>query len=77
MNNQNKHKSQSSQNTDSKEPKPNKNNREQKPTYFERVILGKGTVSEPWPTSDELWRDHKVSKAIKAHNNLVEERKKS
>jgi len=31
----------------------------QKPTYWERVIKGKGTVAEPWPTAEELWNNVK------------------
>ena len=27
------------------------------PTYWERLIYGKGTVAEPWPTAKELWND--------------------
>ena len=32
-----------------------KNEKNQEPTYWERVIQGKGTVAEPWPTAEELW----------------------
>ena len=35
-----------------KDPKKEKS---QEPTYWERVIQGKGTVAEPWPTAEELW----------------------
>ena len=49
----------------------------QKPTYWERVIQGKGTVSEPWPTAKELWEDPEVKKAIEAHNQLVKKRNES
>ena len=48
--------------------------KKQKPTYWERVIHGKGTASEPWPTAKELWEDPEVRKAIEAHNQLVKKR---
>ena len=44
------------------------------PTYWERVIHGKGTVAEPWPTAEELWNDPEVKSAIKAHNESVKKR---
>ena len=52
------------------------NNKKSTPTYWERVIYGKGTVSEPWPTAEELWNDPKVQKAIKTHNAEVHKRSK-
>ena len=51
-----------------------KNNQEEqkkKPTYLERVIHGKGTVAEPWPTAEELWNDPEVQKSIQDHNQSV------
>ena len=48
-----------------------------KPTYWERVIKGKGTVAEPWPTAEELWNDPKVRKIIKDHHNLIKKERKS
>ena len=48
-----------------------------KPTYWERVIKGKGTVAEPWPTAEELWRDPEVQKSIQAHNQSVKKRNRS
>ncbi len=30
-----------------------------KPKYWERVLQGKGTVAEDWPTAKELWNDMK------------------
>jgi len=39
--------------------------------YWERVIHGKGTVSEPWPTAKELWNDPEVQKSIQTHNQSV------
>ena len=35
------------------------NKKKQKPTYWERVIKGKGTVSEDWLTPKELWKEVK------------------
>ena len=58
-----------------------KNNKEdkkkQKYTYWERVFQGKGTVSEPWPTAEELWNDPKVRKTIKDAHDVIKKRKKS
>ena len=39
--------------------------------YWDRVIKGKGTASEPFPTAKELWNDPKVRKIIDRHNELV------
>ena len=47
----------------------------QEPTYWERVIYGKGTVAEPWPTAEELWNDPKVKKIIDDHNESVRQKK--
>lgn len=57
-----------------------KNNQEEqkkKPTYWERVIHGKGTVSEDWPTAEELWNDPEVQKSIQTHNQSVKTTNKS
>ena len=40
-----------------KSKKESNQDKKKKPTYWERVIHGKGTVSEPWPTAEELWND--------------------
>ena len=53
------------------ESKPTKEKKNQQPTYWERVIKGKGTVAEPWPTAEELWNDPEVKDAIDTHNELV------
>ena len=42
-----------------------------KPTYWERVIQGKGTVAEPWPTAEELWNAPEVQRSIQDHNQSV------
>ena len=51
--------------------------KDKKPTYWERVIHGKGTVAEPWPTAEELWNDPKVQKAIQNHNELIRRKDRS
>ena len=38
------------------------------------VGKGKGTVAEPWPTAEELWKDPEVQKSIQAHNQSVKKR---
>ena len=45
------------------------------PTYWERVIHGKGTVAEPWATAEELWNDPDAQKALKNHNELIRKNK--
>ncbi len=52
----------------------NQDKKKKQSTYWERVIYGKGTVSEPWPTAEELWNDPKVKRAIKEHNAEVHKR---
>ena len=54
-----------------KTPKTNQGERKKQPTYWERVIYGKGTVAEPWPTAEDLWNDPEVQKSIQDHNKLV------
>ena len=53
-----------------KNKKNNPLDRKKKPTYWERVIYGKGTVAEPWPTGEELWNDPEIQKIIKWNNEL-------
>ena len=52
----------------------NQDEQHKKPTYWERVIHGKGTVAEPWPTAEELWNDPKVKKAMQNHRELIKKR---
>ena len=59
------------------EIKKNQQEQHKKPTYWQRVIYGKGTVAEPWPTAEELWNDPEVKKAIENHNQLVRQRNKT
>ena len=54
--------------------KSNQEEQKKKPTYWERVIKGKGTVAEPWPTAEELWNDPEVQKSIQTHNQSVKKR---
>ena len=49
----------------------------EKPTYWERVIHGKGTVAEPWPTAEDLWNDPKVQKALEDHRELLKKHENS
>ena len=51
--------------------------KKEKPTYWEKVLYGKGTASEPWPTAAELWNDPKVQKSIQKHNAEVRKRQKN
>ena len=53
-----------------------KKEKNQEPTYWERVIQGKGTAAEPWPTAAELWNDPEVKESIDTHNELVKKRNK-
>ena len=53
-----------------------KKEKNQEPTYWERVVHGKGTVAEDWPTAKELWDDPKVKKIIDEHNELVRKQNK-
>lgn len=52
-----------------KEEVTQNNQEEQKkePTYWERVIKGKGTVAE-------LWKAPKIQKALQNHNELIKKR---
>ena len=53
--------------------KNNPERQKKKPTYWERVIHGKGTVAEPWPTAEELWNDPEVQQSIQSHNQSVKQ----
>ena len=57
--------------------KHNQEERRKQPTYWERVIHGKGTVAEPWPTARDLWNDPEVQKSIQDHNKSVANEKKN
>jgi len=46
----------------------------QKSGYGNWLFRKEGTAAEPWPTAEELWKDPKVQKVIKAHNKLVRKR---
>ena len=45
--------------------------------YWQRVIYGKGTVAEPWPTAEELWKEPEVKKIIEWNNELIRKKSKS
>ena len=61
--------------------KNNPEKQKKKPTYWkiywERVIHGKGTVAEPWPTAEELWNDPEVQQSIQSHNQSVKQANRS
>ena len=38
---------------------------DQKPDLWEWLIHGKGSVSEPWPTAEEVLRDESVQEDIR------------
>ncbi len=42
-----------------------KNKESQKPSFWDWLIHGKGTVSEPWPTAKEVLQYDSVKKDIK------------
>ena len=50
---------------------------EEKPTYWQRLIYGKGTVAEPWATPEELWKDQEVKDIIDWNNELIAKKNKS
>ena len=52
-------------------------NKNQGPTFWEWLIYGKGTVSEPWPTVEEVLADPNVRKEIQKVHNAFKEYKKS
>ena len=39
-------------------------NKDPEPTFWEWLVHGKGTVSEPWPTVEEVLADPEVQKQI-------------
>ena len=51
--------------------------KDKKPSYWQRVIYGKGTVAEPWATEKELWEDPQVQEIIQWNNNLIKQKNKS
>ncbi len=48
-----------------------------KPTFWEFLIHGKGTVSEPWSTVKEVLTDPSVQKEIKKLKQAFESSKKN
>ncbi len=61
-------------NSKAKTDKQNLLNKEKKPTYWERVIYGKGTVAEPWATPEELWKDPEIQKVIQWNNEIIKKK---
>lgn len=51
--------------------KPCRKAKSQRPTYWEIIVKGKGTVAERWPTAEELWNDPDVQKSVQNHNRSV------
>ena len=49
--------------------------KKQKTTYWDRVIKGKGTVADRWPTAKDLWNDPTVKKLIDEHNKRITKQK--
>ena len=54
---------------DNKKRESHQENDNNQPTYWERVIGGKGTVAEDWPTAKELWDNKEVQNDIKEVQN--------
>ena len=54
--------------------KSHQKNQNKEPTYWERVIYGKGTVAEPWATPEELWNDPKIQEIIQWNNDLIKKK---
>ena len=53
-----------------------KNKKDKQPTYWERVIQGKGTAAKPFLTGEELWSDPEVRQSIDMHNESVKTKNK-
>ena len=51
-------------------------NSEERSTFWEWLVYGKGTVSEPWPTINEVLKDENVQKEIKKVQDAVQDTKK-
>ena len=51
--------------------------KDQEPTFLEWLVHGKGTVSEPWPTVEEVLADPNVKKEIKKVHSAFKKYKKS
>ena len=52
-------------------------NKDQEPTFWEWLVHGKGTVSEPWPTVEEVLANPDVKKKIQKVHSAFKEYKKS
>ena len=49
--------------------------KKKEPTYWERLVYGKGAAAEPWPTAEELWNDPDVQRNIKEAKKAFAEAK--
>ena len=56
------------------EKQTQKSKEKKEPSYWERVIHGKGTVAEPWPTAKELWED--MEEEVKEVQSILNPKKK-
>ena len=61
--------------TDQK-PSVKAKNKDQEPTFWEWLVHGKGTVSEPWPTVEEVLANPNVKKEIQKVHDAFKEYKK-
>ena len=48
-----------------------------KPTFWEWLVHGKGTVSEPWPTAEEVLANPEVKQEIQTVQETFEKYKKA
>ena len=48
-----------------------------KPTFWEWLVHGKGTVSEPWPTAEEVLADPNLQEEIQAVHNIFKKHKEA
>ena len=53
-----------------------KEDKKSEPTYWERVIHGKGTVAEDWPTAEELWNNPDIKEEMKEVQSILKSPKK-
>lgn len=64
----------------SNQTKPETGNKTKKtddgPTFWEWLWEGKGTVSEPWPTAEEVLKNPELKKEIQAIHNTFNKKYK-
>ena len=61
----------------SKANKQTKTTKTKSPSFLDWLIKGVGTVSEPWPTIEELLDDDDVKNEIKEAEEAIKERKRA